>query len=855
MTQQGWRWAWAAIPLWFAASVTLAQERFIEDVQVSRSNGEAMVRIRLACPMRFMADVATQQGLLLEIRVAPFDACRQLGLGNGIASELMRPVSGRLALLEEIEYESLGLGDNLLMLRFERPVEVRVQQGSDLRSVEVIVQLAEGPAIAVTPVPDAAEEPAGIVAAPPTPAAIPARPGAGREPLNLTVREPVVRGDFVLNLMSRKQPITPADLQGLEVPEGYSVYISEAAIDGTIWYRLRLGFFASEAEADAQRTALGAGFPSAWVGRAEPREMAFAATNALDAAAVGESLPVVALAERAVSPQTDGSGPLSEVRMAEMLREGREALLAARYDAAAATYLRLLEEPGAHRPEAREYLGLAYEKSGQLAQAETAYRAYLAEFPEGQNARRVEQRLYGVVLRASTAAERAPAERVVTQTLDGRGRWDFASGIAQYYRRNVIQLDQDQEDILGLSAVFTDVDFTVRHSGGTIDFLGRAAMSHVYDVFLEDDDRGISDSSRISYAYVDVGAANGRWGVRSGRDTLHDWGVLGRYDGMHFWLDPGNARRWHVIAGYPVESSRVGIRTDRQFVSLGVDFQELWTGWNVSASLTQQVIDGISDRQAVGTQLRYVSDRHSLVTVFDYDLGFSALNTALALGTWRLPNRMTLSASVDMRKAPILTARNALIGQPVATIDELLLVWSESEIRALAEDRTAESRSATLGLAAPLGERFQVNADVTMAEIDGTVESGGVSAIAGTGAQMYYSTSVIGSGLLGQGDVNILSLRYAESDLFTVQSVLWDGRFPWGNQFRINPRLRYSIREGLTDGSTRTVLSPAVRLLLRLRNHYRIEFEMGYEQGDREFATGTQESSGYFLNLGYRADY
>ncbi len=92
--------------------------------------------------MRFQSDVPTEQGVLLEIRVAPLDSCRELGLGDSISSEAYRPVGGRLAHLMEVEYESLGLGDNLLMLRFDQPVSYRVAQRGDLRTLQLIVQLA-----------------------------------------------------------------------------------------------------------------------------------------------------------------------------------------------------------------------------------------------------------------------------------------------------------------------------------------------------------------------------------------------------------------------------------------------------------------------------------------------------------------------------------------------------------------------------------------------------------------------------------------------------------------------------------------------------------------------------------------
>ena len=81
--------------------------QFIEDIQVSRRGDEATISIELACPMRFQSDTVTPAGVLVEIRVAPLESCRELGVGGGIVSEVYRPAGGRLAHLDEIEYESL----------------------------------------------------------------------------------------------------------------------------------------------------------------------------------------------------------------------------------------------------------------------------------------------------------------------------------------------------------------------------------------------------------------------------------------------------------------------------------------------------------------------------------------------------------------------------------------------------------------------------------------------------------------------------------------------------------------------------------------------------------------------------
>jgi hypothetical protein len=230
---------------------------------------------------------------------------------------------------------------------------------------------------------------------------------------------------------------------------------------------------------------------------------------------------------------------------------------------------------------------------------------------------------------------------------------------------------------------------------------------------------------------------------------------------------------------------------------------------------------------------------------------------ALVLGTWRFENRLTLTALVDERKSPMLTTRNALIGQPVTTIDELLLVLDENAIRQLALDRTASSSTLTLGVSKPLSERFQVNADVTSTEIGGTIESFGVPAVPGTGRQLYYSASFIGAGLFGGGDVSIFNLRHGVAPDFATSQITWDARFPVGRRVRLNPRLRFALWES-TDGRRRQSVGPSFRLLWNTPKRYRIEAEIGSDEflrTDVTNAAARQKATGNYVNVGYRADF
>ncbi len=102
--------------------------------------------------------------------------------------------------------------------------------------------------------------------------------------------------------------------------------------------------------------------------------------------------------------------PGDDVR--QLMNEAKDALRDGELERSVALYTRALQMTGAgHRREAREYLGLARERNGQVAHARAEYEAFLAEFPEGTDAERVRQRLAGMLSAAQSLALNNAARR------------------------------------------------------------------------------------------------------------------------------------------------------------------------------------------------------------------------------------------------------------------------------------------------------------------------------------------------------------------------------------------------------------------------------------------------------------
>ncbi len=877
-----------------------AAGRYVENILVSRSGGEATIRIELGCPMRLASDLATQAGSVVELHLTPVDGCREVA-ADSLATEAYSPPGGALAGLAEVDYQSMGGGENVLVLRFDGHVDYRTAQRADLRSLDVIVRLDANTAT----VPDAGSaqtasvQPGSARVAPRAAASTAAAaPRSRRAPLTLHVAAPTTAADYILNLQSTRASLSPGSLAALAVPGETKAYISDIDVDGITWHRIRIGFFASEAAARKALAPLRARFPKAWIGRAEPAEVravdgasagaaprveapgAAAATAAPAQPAASAAPPAGAAADLPAPTRVPvPAEPLTAARASGLFDQAHNATLDGDFPKAISLYTRLLAAPAPRAADARELLGVAFEKSGHPQQAQAEYRAYLDRYPSAPGAPRVRQRLNGLLTASAAAAQNAaesaqsssagagaagnarPPSRgaAAASDLDAeQPRWHLDTGISQYYERNVDQLDPAANQVVTLSALVSDFDLDISRTGGKLTFGSRLSVDHFYDLMGTAPGSSLAgrgDRSRLYYAYFDVGAAEGAWSLRFGRQSLHHWGVLGRFDGAHFAYTWAPNRSIHVTAGSPVESPYDSLSSARRFQGVAVDFDKVGGAWNFSAFLNAQTIGSLEDRRAAGFEVGYLGDRRSLNTIVDYDLGYSKLNTVLALGTWRLRNRTTLTALVDLQTSPFLTTRNALIGQGVTSIDTLMQTYTEEQIRQLALDRTADSKTGTLGISMPFGQRFQLNADVTSSQYGGTVASAGVPAVPDMGTQIFYSTSLVASGLFGGRDVSLFSLRYGEADTFTSDAATWDTRFALGRSLRLDPRISYSIWTSRADGRRRELLSPSLRLLMILKRRYRLELEVGRNQITRMQSGDSVVTHGNYLNVGYRADF
>jgi hypothetical protein len=432
--------------------------------------------------------------------------------------------------------------------------------------------------------------------------------------------------------------------------------------------------------------------------------------------------------------------------------------------------------------------------------------------------------------------------------------WDLFGGFSQYYRRdeNTTGIDDAEITTVSQSSVNSNIDITGRRRSSDYDLRTRFTGGYLHD-FLEN---SVNSDTTISSLYFDAQDIKRHLSMRIGRQSRSTGGVLGRFDGLLLGFPLGNKFSVSAVGGFPVESSTDSFdNTNRYFYGLTLEAEGFAKGWDANAFVIEQQVDGLTDRRAIGGELRYFDPTRSFFSLIDYDIYFNDLNIWQLLGNWTLPDRTTVNLVADYRKSPILTTKNALMGQTVTSIDDLQDSFSSSEIIELARDRTATSKLVTLGVSRQMNEKLQFSGDITALNLSDTGQSGGIAATAGTGTDYVYNLQLIGSNLINQGDITVFGLRYADGSDRDIYSLNFNTRYPVTRDLRVNPRFRMDYRKNRDDDTDQMIYRPSLRLDYRVKRRLRLEAEIGGEYSDREIVNGSEKNSSYFVNIGYRADF
>jgi hypothetical protein len=531
------------------------------------------------------------------------------------------------------------------------------------------------------------------------------------------------------------------------------------------------------------------------------------------------------------------------VRAGRLMREAQDALAAGQLDRSILLYTSVIAMPeSSHTRWAMELLGVARERNGQLAQAAEQYRSYLQRYPDGEDSRRVRQRLMALI-----SANEGPVEPL--RAAEGRSRrraFDMLGSLSTYYTHAERIGGDFASGTLDSSQLF-DVYLTTRLRTERFDVRSRLATNYRFDYQTG----GTADDARIRDLSLELTPRERRFDLVLGRQSHSRGGVLGRYDGVRVDYSLTDHLEIGGVAGFPLDSGfQNNINTDAALGGLRIGFSGLAERTSGEIFGVFQKAENQVDRAALGGELRYRDDWGIAVGLLDFDVYFASLNRLLFMGNWNATPKLDLNALAQFGNTPFVTSRNALIGSGVDSLGDVPGNPSESQIRDLALDRTGKLATFSAGGSYRLAPLYRVTLDLNATDFSGTDALDKRDA---TGFEFSYLAQLTRDALIMENDVHTLGVRAFDGRTSRTYALYWLGRLPLTQGLYLNPRLRAEFRDAVT-GVDQWTLRPSARLEYRW-SAFAFDVEAAYEARMASNSVAAADDSLYSLDIGLRYDF
>jgi hypothetical protein len=698
----------------------------------------------------------------------------------------------------------------------------------------------------------------------------------------------------------------PLDKQGdlRPVPgrfQDYTVFTTRGWRGGTAVVELDLGYFDTKAEADKVRQSALRDFPEAAVFDAiERKEQTLKRAAEEGPAAPPVAAPPVAPPAPPVIPPVPTAPPQLTAPITEtpppapeapdtdidkqarsLLEKARSALAGGRNDEAINLLNQLLLlPPNKFSQDAQELIGVARERAGQTELARKEYELYLKLFPNGEGATRVRQRLASLAPPPAQASSEATTSVAAPQG----SKYGVNGSFAQYYYGGKTQVNtqflatpvtanQNSLTSTSQSSLVTTVNLNGHYTDGNND--ARVAVFDTNDKsFIGGQSPG---TNRLDAVYLDYRNASAGVTARVGRQAGVTGGLIGRFDGAIVGYDLSPQWRINVTGGVPVDTI---VSSSQSFAGAYLEGQNLWEHWSGDLFFMNQLADGLTDRRAVGGDLRYFDSVRTFYTALDYDVGFGTLNAATTQGTWQFPDQTNVSLLFDARKAPQLLTSNALLNpaltspsaqvgalcgpNPVTTLSQAKLCLTEDQLRSFADQVTANSKQLALSVTRPVLTKWQATVDVRLTNTGRlptiTVQpTPGVANVipgqSGTGNVVTEDVIVTGTNLYSLRDIDsIVASHLSGPDFNGTQIGINNLSGFLQNRATLEPSLQYYTQND-TTGNHETRLTPGLRATYRILTHLSIESQFLYERTKTKGPTQNDTTNNAFYYIGYRYDF
>jgi hypothetical protein len=538
-----------------------------------------------------------------------------------------------------------------------------------------------------------------------------------------------------------------------------------------------------------------------------------------------------------------------------LIARSREALAARQADVAVSLLNQLLKlPPNSQSIAAQELIGKAWELADNPARARTEYSLFLKLYPRDEAAARVAQQLAAlggppVLIAGATPA--APAREAPKP---------WSGSIAQYYyggkakTKSLVNIatgiDQATISRTTESAIVTSVDLSGRYVTETGDTRAVVRGSGSNNLLS-----GGHSSSSIGSVYVEHRRTTndflGGLAIRAGRQSPISGGLLGLFDGVSLAYPLAEGVKLDLMGGVPA-SALVSAPGERLLAAvLEVDsFLERFGG---NLYLLDQSTQGISNRRAVGTELRYAGDQWSLNTVMDYDALFGKVNALSVHGSFQAGLQTTVTVLADERRAPSLQLTNALISSGAASLKELLQQRTLAQVKQDALATSAIAKQLLLSVSRPLSQRWQLSSDLRYSAVGDLPAVGDFEATPATGAQYSWSAQLTGTNLYSQRDINNFNLSVLSTPFFRGVQFSYNNLtgFADNSDLTFEPSLRVYMQRDKQDVKLLRV-GPGVRTSWRASRRASLLGELLFETSRTDGPTNHDSSNSVFFYVGYR---
>lgn len=584
------------------------------------------------------------------------------------------------------------------------------------------------------------------------------------------------------------------------------------------------------------------------------------------------------------------AGKEIEKQAADLMKLGRAAMDAGQYDKAIQTFNALLNlPPNRQSPDAQELVGIARERNGEITKAKAEYEHYLRAYPDGEGAARIRQRLAALAETKNKTVTAQGGKKAPKRIEESQ----IYGSVYQYYYGGYSQTtitDKTTNTTTSIhnhdqSLLQSAFDVTGRYRKDEYDTKLVVRGTQTYDLLATTDIR--RNISRLRALYLEHSSQD-LYLIRVGRQPGNSGGVLDfRFDGA--WLRytavpqlfninllAGQPRQFSFDSNYVPDDPR-NFRADlkRYFYGANVDIGPLGDAWSGNAYYLNQMVNGVVDRRAVGSEVRYASNGKNAFSLVDYDISYGVLNVAMLNGTW-VTEGTTYTVLADHRRTPYLQTTNALFGTPGASLDAINTA-NEGLLRSQAKIVTATSDLFLAGVLHAVNKDWQLGGDVRLNRISGTSASNclvilpgtstlflnpnattdapcSLQALPGTGNIWTYTVQAIGADVPFDKSTFVMNASYITSPAYRGESLTLNSLGRFGTDWQLDTFLILYHQKD-SSGVQLYRGTPTIRMDYRFAEGWTFEGSGGYEYTLTDSATQKDSTSRQFFFSGIRWDF